>query len=87
VLNRLFRGRVKREREMQLAALKAQKDQLLQSCFRAMRRRCLAKPVTASTPSVPRTACPKLKTAGLKSFHQELAVPNNCVLRSTVTSK
>src|SRR5438445_2978103 len=81
VLNPAFPAAAfKREREMQLAALKAQKDQLLQSCFRAMRRAMFGETgygldVLGSEDSVP-----ELKAAGLKSFHQELAVPNNCVL-------
>ncbi len=81
VLNPIFPATaLKRERDVQLAAIKAQKDQLLQSCFRAMRRAMFGETgygldVLGSEDSVA-----KLHVAGLKSFHRKFAVPNNCVL-------
>ena len=69
-----------REREMQLAAIKAQKDQLLQSCFRAMRRAMFGETGYGLDALGSEESVAKLQTAGLKSFHQKLAVPNNCVL-------
>jgi zinc protease len=70
----------KREREMQIAAIKAQKDQLLQSCFRTMRRAMFGATGYGLDALGSEESVAKLQTAGLKSFHQELAVPNNCVL-------
>src|SRR6266511_4263046 len=70
----------KREREIQLAAIKAQKDQLLQSCFRAMRRAMFGETGYGLDALGSEESVPKLQTTGLKSFHQKLAVPNNCVL-------
>src|SRR2546426_424077 len=75
-----FRAVFKGGREMQLAALKAQKDQLLQSCFRAMRRAMFGETGYGLDALGSEDSVPELKAAGLKSFHQELAVPNNCVL-------
>src|SRR5436309_1658452 len=81
VLNPAFPAAAfKREREMQLAALKAQKDQLLQSCFRAMRRAMFGETGYGLDALGSEESVPKLQIAGLKSFHHKLAVPNNCVL-------
>jgi len=70
----------KREREMQIAAIKAQRDQLLQSCFRAMRRAMFGATGYGLDALGSEESVAKLQTAELKSFHQTLAVPNNCVL-------
>src|SRR2546426_7049688 len=81
VLNPTFPAAAfKREREVQLAAIKAQKDQLLQSCFRAMRRAMFGDTGYGLDALGSEESVPKLQIADLKSFHQNLAVPNNCVL-------
>jgi zinc protease len=81
VLNPTFPAAAfKREREMQIAAIKAQKDQLLQSCFRAMRRAMFGETGYGLDALGSEEGVAKLETASLKSFHQDLAVPNNCVL-------
>ncbi|HYT61731.1 MAG TPA: pitrilysin family protein [Haliangiales bacterium] len=70
----------KREREAQLAALKAQKDQMLHSCFRAMRRALFGEAGYGLDALGSEESVRRLQTVDLKSFHQKLAVPNNCVL-------
>jgi len=81
VLNPTFPATAfRREREIQLAAIKAQKDQLLQSCLRAMRRAMFGETGYGLDTLGSEESVPKLQAASLKSFHQELAVPNNCVL-------
>jgi zinc protease len=69
-----------REREVQLAGIKAQKDQLLRSAGLAMRRalfgdRGYGLDVLGSEESVGR-----LSVAELRVIHKRLAVPANCVL-------
>ena len=72
---------LEREREVQIAGIHAQKDDLLKSASLAMRRALVRRaPATASTRSARRKRSRKLQAADLKSFHQKLAVPNNCVL-------
>jgi zinc protease len=71
---------LEREREVQLAGIRAQKDQLLQSASKAMRRalfgdRGYGLDVLGSEESVQR-----LQVADLGAFHQRFARPNNCVL-------
>ena len=70
----------KRERLVQLAAIKAQKDQLLQSCFRAMRRAMFGETSYGLDALGSEESVSKLQTSDLKSFHKKLAVPNNGVL-------
>src|SRR6266516_548806 len=80
VLNPTFPATAfKREREIQLAAIKAQKDQLLQSCFRAMRRAMFGDTGYGLDALGSEESVPKLRIADLKSFQQNLAVQNNCV--------
>lgn len=69
-----------RERKIQLASIKAQRDQLLQSAGRFMRRglygdRGYGLDVNGTEESVT-----DLKLANLKRLHERFTVPNNCVL-------
>jgi len=71
---------LEREREVQLAGIRAQKDHLLQSASLAMRRALFGErgyglDALGNEPSVQ-----GLQVAHLKDFHREMAVPNNCVL-------
>ncbi|HWV98866.1 MAG TPA: pitrilysin family protein [Candidatus Acidoferrum sp.] len=71
---------LEREREVQLAGIRAQKDQLLQSASKAMRRALFGEmgyglDVLGSEASVQ-----QLPAEALRGFHQRFAVPNNCVL-------
>jgi zinc protease len=81
VLNPLFpQAEFEREREVQLASIKAQRDQLLQTAGRLMRRGLFGEAgygldVQGTEPSVA-----KLDVAELKHVHARHVLPNNCVL-------
>jgi zinc protease len=71
---------LERERQIQLAHIKAQRDHLLPSALRAMRQALFGLQgygldVNGSDESVQR-----LQLGDLHQFHRRLAVPNNCVL-------
>jgi zinc protease len=69
-----------REREVQFANLQAQKDHLLKSASIAMRQALFGKSGYGLDPSGNEASLERLQIADLKSFHQQFAVPNNCVL-------
>ena len=81
LLNPAFpKAALERERQIQLAGIKAQRDELLASAFRLMRRHLFGEtgyglPGLGTEESVPR-----LSVADLKAFHARLTIPNNCVL-------
>jgi len=71
---------LERERQVQLAGIRAQRDQLLQSAGRAMRRalfgeRSYGLDVQGSEESVA-----ALQVGDLRTGYRELVAPNNCVL-------
>jgi len=71
---------LEREKEVQLATIRAQRDHMLQSASKGMRRllfgsRGYGLDVTGSEKSVRATT-----REHLLDFHQRLAVPNNCVM-------
>ena len=69
-----------REREVQLAAIKAQRDQMLQSALRVMRRGLFGEAGYGLDATGRESSVQKLRPADLKSFHQRWAAPTNCVL-------
>jgi zinc protease len=69
-----------REREVQLAQLRAQKDELLRSAGLAMRRALFGNVGYGLDSLGTEESLGKLANADLKSFHQRLTLPNNCVL-------
>ncbi len=69
-----------REREVQLAGIRSQKDNLLQSAAQAMRRELFGNRGYGLNATGSEESVEKLKIADLKSFHEQFAVPNNCVL-------
>jgi zinc protease len=71
---------LEREREVQIADIYAQKDNLLKSASVAMRRTLFGNIGYGLDSTGREEAVAKLKVAGLKSFHKKLAAPNNCVL-------
>ena len=71
---------LKREREVQIANICAQKDDLLKSASLAMRRALFGNAGYGLDSLGSEESVAKLQAADLKSFHQKLAVPNNCVL-------
>jgi zinc protease len=81
VLNPLIpEAALEREKEVQLATIRAQRDHMLQSASKAMRRKLFGNrgyglDVVGSESSVRAT-----NRAHLLDFYKRLAVPNNCVL-------
>jgi zinc protease len=71
---------LEREREVQIADIHAQKDNLLKSASLAMRRALFGNDGYGLDSTGMEETVAKLKAAGLKSFHKKLATPNNCVL-------
>ena len=71
---------LKREREVQIASIHEQKDNLLKSASAAMRRTLFGNAgYGLDTPGTEETVA-KLQVADLKSFHQKLVTQKNCVL-------
>ena len=73
-------GSVERERQIQLAGIKSQKDDLVQTASRAMRKAMFGSTGYGLTSSGTEESVARLTVSDLKAFHQKLAVPNNCVL-------
>jgi zinc protease len=71
---------LEREREVQIADICADKDNLLKSASLAMRRTLFGNMGYGLDSTGREEAVAKLKVAGLKSFHKKLAAPDNCVL-------
>lgn len=71
---------LERERELQLAGIRAQKDQLLQSAGRAMRRALFGDMGYGLNANGSEESVAALRLEQLQAFHQRLIVPNNCVL-------
>jgi zinc protease len=69
-----------REREVQLASIRAQKDQLLQSASKAMRRALFGEISYGLDALGNESSVDKIQVADLKAFHGKFARPNNCVL-------
>jgi zinc protease len=71
---------LEREREVQLAGIRAQKDHLLQSASLAMRRALFGESGYGLDASGNEDSVQRIQVADLQAFHQRLTVPNNCVL-------
>jgi zinc protease len=71
---------LERERQVQLAGIRAQKDHLLQSASLAMRRALFGERGYGLDGLGSEASVCGIQAADLKGFHQRLAVPNNCVL-------
>jgi zinc protease len=81
LLNPIFPAdELEREREVQLAGIAARRDDLLKSCSLAMRRALFGANSFGLDPIGTEASVAKVSVADLKSFHQKLAVPDNCVL-------
>ena len=68
------------ERQMQLANIKALKDQVLYSGSRAMRRAMFGETSYGLDINGSETSVPGIQVGDLQSFHHRLVTPNNCVL-------
>lgn len=71
---------LERERQIQLAGIKAQKDQLLRSAGINLRRALFGDTGYGLDSLGTESSVPQLQVADLQAFHQRLTVPNNCVL-------
>jgi zinc protease len=71
---------LEREREIQLASIRAQKDHVLQSASKAMRRALFGETGYGLDALGSEESVSSIQVGALKSFHDRLARPNNCVL-------
>ncbi len=69
-----------REREVQLAGIRGQRDQLLQCAFKAMRRGLFGENGYGLDALGTEEVIRRLAPTDLQSFHRQLVVPNNGVL-------
>lgn len=69
-----------RERELQIANIRAQRDELLSSAFRLMRRELFGPQSYGLYTNGDEESVGRLQLDDLKRLHHRLAVPNNCVL-------
>jgi zinc protease len=71
---------LERERQVQLANIRAQRDQLLQSATKAMRRTLFGNQGYGLDILGTETSIQALSVAELQRFHRQYTAPNNCVL-------
>ena len=71
---------LERERQIQLANVRAQRDELLASAFRLMRRHLFGNTGYGLHGLGTEESVQRISVADLKAFHAALTVPNNCVL-------
>ncbi|HOX58261.1 MAG TPA: pitrilysin family protein [Candidatus Paceibacterota bacterium] len=71
---------LEREREVQLAAIRDQKDHLLHSASLAMRRALFGPTGYGLDALGSESSVQNIQVADLRSFHAQFARPNNCVL-------
>jgi zinc protease len=71
---------LEREREVQIASIYSQKDNLLKSATNAMRRTLFGTAGYGLDTLGTEETVARLHAADLKAFHQKLVAPNNCVL-------
>jgi zinc protease len=71
---------LEREREVQLANIRSQRDHLLHSASKAMRRALFGETGYGLDASGSETSIQKLQLEELKHFHALYATPDNCVL-------
>ena len=69
-----------RERQIQLAGIKAQKDELLPSTFKLVRQGLFGEKGYGLHTSGTETSVQRVQTQDIRSLHARMAVPNNCVL-------
>lgn len=73
-------GPLEREKQVQLAGLKAQKDQLLQSASKAMRKSLFGEQAYGLDVYGSEESVAGIEVADLKEMYGRLVIPNNCVL-------
>jgi zinc protease len=81
ILNPIFPAdELEREKEIQIAGIRSRKDELLKSASLAMRRALFGDTGYGLDSLGTEESAREVSVAGLKSFHQKLTVPNNCVM-------
>jgi zinc protease len=81
LLNPAFPGEpMERERQIQLAGIKSQRDNLLRSAGLNLRRALFGNSGYGLDSLGNEQSVPQLQAADLRALYQKLAVPNNCVL-------
>jgi len=81
LLNPTFpQAALEREREVQLASIRAQKDHLLQSGSKAMRRALFGEIGYGLDALGNESSVEAIQVADVKAFHEKFASPNNCIL-------
>ena len=71
---------LERERQIQLAGIRAQKDHLLQSAALAMRRALFGERGYGLDAQGTEASVQSIQVAAARAFHDQFARPNNCVL-------
>ncbi len=71
---------LEREREVQLAGIRAQRDHLLQVAVKTMRRQLFGDTGYGLDTLGSETSVQKIKVADLREFQSKVATPENCVL-------
>lgn len=81
ILNPVFpQPALEREREIQLAGIRSQKDELLKSASKAMRRALFGATGYGLDPLGSEASVESIQVADLSAIHSKLATPGNCVL-------
>ncbi|MGA2869762.1 MAG: pitrilysin family protein, partial [Verrucomicrobiota bacterium] len=81
LLNPVFPAdELEREKEIQIAGIRSRKDELLKSASLAMRRAMFGESGYGLDSLGSEESVAKISVAGLRSFHQKLTTPDNCVL-------
>jgi zinc protease len=73
-------GALEREKEVQLASIRAQKDHMLQSASKAMRRRLFGMNGYGLDVTGREQTVREVTRAHVEGFYRKLVVPNNCVM-------
>jgi zinc protease len=71
---------LEREREIQIAGIRSQKDELLKSASKAMRRALFGETGYGLDPLGSEASVESIRVEDLKTIHKELTTPGNCVL-------
>ena len=81
LLNPIFPAdELEREKEIQIAGIRSRKDELLKSASLAMRRAMFGESGYGLDSLGSEESVANISVAGLRSFHQKLTTPDNCVL-------
>ena len=81
ILNPTFPTKaLERERQIQLETIRGQRDNLLQSCAKGMRRALFGNTGYGLDSLGTEQTVQATKAATLAAYHKKMAVPNNCVL-------